>query len=163
MVTTLLSPDQQEIAIAKSTWKGLKEDIRKRYGHFEIQNGPDKGKTIAEVIADSEPEWQEPNRAYFYKPSDLLAGNAANITKWEKTLPLNASASAMARTLQKGFLLQPPQEDVEVEVPEVSLPVRNRKIKKPVKKPRYFCEEHDVSYNKADSYRSHMKRKHGGS
>ena len=147
MVTTLLSPDQQEIAIAKSTWKGLKEDIRKRYGHFEIQNGPDKGKTIAEVIADSEPEWQEPNRAYFYKPSDLLAGNAANITKWEKTLPLNA----------------PPQEDVEVEVPEVSLPVRNRKIKKPVKKPRYFCEEHDVSYNKVNSYRTHIKRKHGGS
>ena len=163
MVTTLISPKQQGIAIANDTWKSMKGHIRQRYGHLKVEKGPDMGKTIAEVIVDSEPEWQEPNRAYFYKPSDLLAGNAANITKWEKTLPLNASASALARTLQKGFLLQPPQEDVEVEVPEVSLPVRNRKIKKPVKKPRYFCEEHDVSYNKADSYRSHMKRKHGGS
>ena len=162
MVTTL-TPNQQGIAIAKDSWKGLKGNIRQRYGHIRIETGPDTGKTIAEVIADSEPEWQEPNRAYFYQPSDLLLGTAANGTKWARTLPLNATAPAVVRNLQKGFLLHPPQEDVEVEVPEVSLPVRNRKIKKPVKKPRYFCEEHDVSYNKPSSYRSHFKRKHGGS
>jgi hypothetical protein len=162
MVTTL-TPDQQGIAIAKDSWRGLKGNIRQSYGHIRIENGPDTGKTIAEVIADSEPEWQEPNRAYFYQPRNLLFGTAVDGIKWERTLPLNATAHALVRTLLKGFLLHPPQEDVEVEVPEVSLPVRNRKIKKPVGGPRYFCEEHDVSYNKVNSYRTHMKRKHGGS
>ena len=163
MVTTLLSPEQQGIAIANDAWKSMKGHIRQRYGQLKVNKGPDMGKTIAEVIVDSEPEWQEPNRAYFYQSSEPLFGTVNNSIKWTKMQSQIVSASSMVRNLQKGFLLHLPEMDVEVELPEVSLPVRNRKIKKPVKKPRYFCEEHDLSYNKADSYRTHIKRKHGGS
>ena len=104
MVTTLLSPEQQGISIANDAWKSMKGHIRQRYGHLKVDKGPDMGKTIAEVIVDSEPEWQEPNRAYFYQSSEPLFGAGNNSTKWTKMQSQMVSASSMVSNLQKGFL-----------------------------------------------------------